>query len=287
VKAVVVASLLLGIAGCAAPGQEIDISHVHGIGHDPDSGAIYLATHHGLARGLPEGGSWTWAYVGSERYDYMGFTQDGNVSTTFYSSGHPDDPRAFGGVHLGLRRSTDGGVTWEQRSLRGEVDFHALTALHGAEGWLAGSWQGKTKVSRDGGLTWGDFPSPPGQVLALASADEALLAGTSAGLWATRDLQGFTGWARMAGPSNGVISSVAASSDGQSMLAGTGDGRSGAAYRSSNGGTTWSLVEHPLLSSAPGQVLFIFNGPTNAFAALGDGSVLQSTDGGATWSQIR
>ncbi len=280
--------VILALAGCGQPiGDAIEISHVHGLAYDASVDTLYVATHHGLARGVRDGGAWTWSYIG-DPFDYMGFTQDANRSDTFYSSGHPDDPRIFGGVHLGLRRSTDAGVTWEQRSLKGEVDFHALTALHGGEGWLAGFWQGFTKVSRDGGLTWTNHTAP-GAVIALGSAEGQLLAATSTGLYRTKDLAGFAAWERLAGPGTGVISSVAASRDGTNLLSGTGDGRTGATYRSGDAGATWTQLTHPALASAPGQVLFAFEqgDASHAFAALGDGTMLESTDAGVSWSKVR
>jgi photosystem II stability/assembly factor-like uncharacterized protein len=276
---------VLVMAGCAAPSQPpLDVTHVHGVAYDAASETVYLASHHGLARGHRDGGDWAWEFVG-ERYDYMGFTKDTVRPGTFYSSGHPDDPRAYGGVHLGLRRSTDDGETWEQRSLKGEVDFHALTALHGGEGWLAGFWQGEIKVSRDGGLTWTDHPAPPAPVIALASAEGKVLAATPQGLYQTTDPETFSNWTRLPGPSQGTVSSAGSSLDGTTILAGTGDGRAGSVHRSTDGGASWTVVEHALLRDAPGQVLFAFDGSDHAFAALGDGTVLESTDAGATWAK--
>lgn len=291
-RALVLAASLVAIAlaGCsgAPPSDGFAVSHVHGVAYDASTDRLYLATHHGVARGERDGSVWTWSYVGP-RDDYMGFTQDAETPGTFYTSGHPGDPQAFGGVHLGLRRSTDGGLTWEQRSLKGQVDFHALTALHGKAGGLAGSWQGALKVSVDGGATWSDHPGPSAAVLALASGPGRVLAATTSGLWESRDTLAFTGWTRLAGPSDGVVSSVAISPDGASLLAGTGDGKSGGTFRSTDGGQSWSRLEPGSLRDAAGQVAFTFdrNDSSHAFAALGDGRVLESRDAGASWTTVR
>ncbi|MEK6986232.1 MAG: hypothetical protein AABX89_07610 [Candidatus Thermoplasmatota archaeon] len=284
--AVLVAAAL---AGCSQPtGDKLKLSHVHGLAYDEVSGNLYLASHHGLARGVPDGNTWQWEFIG-DPYDYMGFTKDLVRDGVFYSSGHPDDPRAYGGVHLGLRRSTDGGETWEQRSLKGQVDFHALTALSSGEGHLAGSWQGKTKVSRDGGATWTDYASPPASVLALGGTAEALFAATNNGLYKTTDLTAFANWTKLAGPVSGLVSSVAVSTAGTVLLAGTGDGKTGSTYRSVDGGLTWSKNNHRLIDDAPGQVLFAFakSASTHAFAATGSGQILETEDSGASWKQIR
>jgi hypothetical protein len=284
--ALALAVLLAGCSQSASP--SIDIPHVHGLAYEAFGDTLYVATHHGLARGIREDGRWSWSYVG-DRYDYMGFTQDAERAGVFYSSGHPDDPRAYGGVHLGLRRSMDGGLTWEQRSLKGEVDFHALTAMHGGEGWLAGYWQGAIKVSRDGGLTWTNQAAPTATVLALGSSDGQVLAGTSGGLYRTTDLVDLTGWTRVPGPSDAVVSSIGVSRDGANMLAGTGDGRTGSTYRSTDAGATWVKLDQDHLADAPGQVLFAFSreDPVHAFAALGDGKVWETTDAGASWAIVR
>jgi hypothetical protein len=88
--------VMLVMAGCAQPSQPpLDVTHVHGVAYDAANDAVYLASHHGLARGQREGSNWAWEFVG-DRYDYMGFTKDTVRSGAFYSSGHPDDPRAYG-----------------------------------------------------------------------------------------------------------------------------------------------------------------------------------------------
>ena len=277
----------LSLGGCSVPETEVHISHVHGVAFEAASDTVYLASHHGLARGVRQGGDWTWSYVGTERYDYMGFTKDTTAPGVFYSSGHPDDARSFGAAHLGLRRSMDGGASWEQRSLKGEVDFHALTALHGGEGWLAGFWQGVVKLSRDGGLTWTDHAAPSDPVLALASSAGKLWAGTTGGLYVADPGQATWTWTKQTNAGFGMVSSVAASSDGAVVLAGTGDGRAGSTYRSLDGGATWTPLTHPQLAAASGQVLFTVDDGSHAFAAFGDGGLLESRDGGATWNRVR
>lgn len=286
--------LVFALAGCTAPagGGDVDISHVHGLAFEPDQGAVFVATHNGLAKGIVDNGSWSWSYVGSDRYDYMGFTQDAGRSGVFYSSGHPDrdGASAYGGVHLGLRRSMDAGETWQQRSLKGEVDFHALTSIPGQEGWIAGYWQKAIKVSTDGGATWTDHLAPPAHVWALAGAPDRLLAGTSAGLFEAHDLESFADW--QAVDAEGLpafVSTVAASPDGQALFASTGNNRVGSTYRSTDGGDTWTELEQTGLKGNPRPVLFAVD-PDDAghvFASTWDALVLQSHDQGATWSTIR
>lgn len=284
--AALVAAILL--AGCAQPGSgnDITIQHVHGLAYDPGADTVYVATHNGLARGV-QGGDGPWQYVG-DPYDYMGFTQDAEQPGVFYSSGHPDHPSNYGAVHLGLRRSTDGGETWEQRSLKGEVDFHALTSIPGAEGWLAGHWQGAVKVSRDGGETWTDHQGPPAQVVALAGAPGRLLAGTTAGLYET-DVDSFQ-WTRVEAEGlPPLVSSIATGPDGEALYATASQGGASSTYRSQDGGATWTPISDDALRgvSAPVQFAVDATDASHAFASTGDGHVLETPDGGETWSTVR
>lgn len=276
--------LMVLLAGCQAPAERnVSISHVHGLAYDPGAGALYVATHHGVARGTSDGDAWDWEYVGEDRHDYMGFTQDAIASGTFYSSGHPANPREFGGVHLGLRRSTDGARTWEQRSLQGDVDFHALTGLTSGEGHLAGFYGGTLKVSRDAGATWQDHPQPI-VIYALARSDGHLWAGTPSGLKRTSDYSTWSDVGHL-----GAVGSVAAARDGQLLVVWTGHDRGGAAQRSLDGGATWEPLSNAPLRDAPAPVVFAMD-PANAshlFASTASATILESRDKGATWETIR
>src|SRR3546814_3465586 len=92
-------------------------------------------------------------------------------SSDLFSSGHPG-PSSTAANPLGLRTSNDGGRTWTDSSLAGQVDFHSLvtdgTTLVGFDGA-----RGVT-VSKDQGKSW-----ESGGALGVAS-----LALTESGTWA-------------------------------------------------------------------------------------------------------
>lgn len=274
------AVLAMAIAGCTEP-AEIDILHVHGLAYDGD--AIYVATHHGLAKGTPQGNTWSWSYVG-DPFDYMGFTQDAERTGVFYTSGHPDKPADYGAAHLGLRRSVDGGHTWEQRSLKGEVDFHALTSIPGAEGWLAGYWKPDLKVSTDGGVTWTDHDGPPDPVGALAGTADRLLASTAQGIFAA-DLETFDWTPVETSGLPSVVPSLVASHGGQHLFASAG----GSTYRSLDGGATWSELAPEELRGQQSAVHFAVDpaDPSHVFASTFGAHVMESHDAGATWKTVR
>lgn len=290
-RLVAVASAIL-LAGCSqfsVRDGSFDFSHVHGLGYDPGNQTIYVATHHGLILGTPNGDGWTWDHAGAERYDYMGFTQDATNASILYSSGHPDDPRAYGGVHLGVRRSTDGGVTWEQRSLKGQVDFHALDSVPGLYGGLVGVWRDSIMESRDGGLTWTNHTGPAALMFDLAATSGKVYVATADGL-ASGQVDNRTSWIRHPDPEPGrPAMAIAANDDGSLLFAGTGNGRSGGTYSSTDGGHTWALVEKADLRDTAVPAVFAFDSGDNAhvFAATSAGTVVESTDRGGSWHVIR
>lgn len=114
---------LLAATACSPPTDKAvpEIEHIHGIGIDGD--VVYAGTHHGLFR--IQGGNA--ARVGGREQDFMGFTVVGPQH--FLASGHPG-PGQSGPGNVGLIESTDGGKTWQTRSLAGEADFHALDYRH-------------------------------------------------------------------------------------------------------------------------------------------------------------
>lgn len=116
--------LALGSDADRGPAAAPDLEHVHGLGVDPGDGTLYAGTHYGLFR-LPEGGRG--ARVADRVQDFMGFTVAG--PRHFLASGHPGAGQD-GPSSVGLIESTDGGESWQQVSLAGEADFHALEYRH-------------------------------------------------------------------------------------------------------------------------------------------------------------
>lgn len=277
-----VATLPLLLAGCsqAPSAPDVDITHAHAVEYVGDR--LYVATHHGLVMGKQAGGSWGWTYASEERFDLMGFTVDDHG--TFYSSGHPSDPRAYGGVNLGLRRSTDGGHLWEQRSLKGQTDFHALTALPGS-GNLAAYWRNAIMESSDGGLSWTNTTAPAtSNVLSLAAAADRLWAGAIDGLYQRQA----GNWTKLNVP--GAIVSHTVSRDGQTMWASQMTQTGGATWTSTDGGATWAKADgHKILESVAAPVLFTIDDADvdHVFASDAGGTIIETRDGGQSWTSIR
>jgi photosystem II stability/assembly factor-like uncharacterized protein len=197
----------------------------------------------------------------------MGFTVAG--PDQFLGSGHPDLRENLPPL-LGLIESKNGGNDWEPVSLLGEADFHVLEAsgqrVYGFDG--AG---GRFLVSRDGGRQWNER-SPPEPLLSLAIHPDDPGRVIASG---ERELQysadGGRGW-RSLGDVSGLLAWPAAK---RAYLL----DRAGAVLASRDAGRNWRRVgeiggEPAAFESGSADVLY---------AALHDGTIKQSSDGGETW----
>lgn len=160
VAAALIAVTTVALAGCASPEDTRSVEettdtllgHVHGLGTDPETGALYAAAHHGVftfTEGTPQ-------RVADRWQDTMAFTVIGPGH--LLASGHPD-LREEGPIHLGLIESTDGAETWRSLSLAGEADFHALDAadsrIYGYDSLT------NTLLTSEHGLDWEQVASLP------------------------------------------------------------------------------------------------------------------------------
>jgi photosystem II stability/assembly factor-like uncharacterized protein len=288
IVAVLAMLLLVSHAVAQAPGDPVEIHHIHGLAIDRrDAGVVYVATHTGLAR-LKKGAAPAW--VGSQRFDFMGFTTHPTEAAVVFASGHPDVPtyqRDKVG-NLGLLVSRNGGQTWQSVALRGEADFHAMTYSPREGGYLFGwSVAGARGLYRISTATWkAERLAAQGldNVLALAASPDPrgpLLAGTSTGLRVSRD--GGATWT--------VDTSLAASGAVTAVVYHPTDGRrvyayvrtaGGGLHRSDDGGRTWkatafvAAVDTPVIALAAGRDNDVAAATTAADVALSD-------DGGSTW----
>ena len=259
--------------GPSDPNDAYGVSHVHGLGINPADGSLQVATHTGTFRIGDDGRV---QRVGNTAQDTMGFTVVG--PNRFLGSGHPDAAGFRQGKpsRLGLIESTDAGATWTNRSLSGEVDFHALAASRGTTyGWDAGT--GRLLASTDD-LRWETrstlkllgFAVDPDRVERLVAAGaEGVLASTDGG----------RSWQPVAGAPALVAVSWA---PGGTLW---GVDRTGRSHQSPDAGATWQarggVDGQPQALLATDDVLVV--------AAAGSDdrtSIHQSVDAGRTW-QLR
>jgi hypothetical protein len=245
--------------------------HVHGLGVNPADGALFIATHTGLYK--VDEGERKAERVGDRYQDTMGFTIVG--PNRFLGSGHPDlnDAREQNlPPLLGLIESTDRGESWEPISLLGEADFHVLR-FAGERVYGYDASNDRLLVSGDRGRSWNQLEKPGPLVdLAVDPADErrivvASAGGLEEGLFESRE--GGDSWKRV--------------SEAVGLLAWPGRlyliAGGGQVFASQDGGRR--LEQQGEIGGQPAAL--VAEGPTELYAALHDGTIKRSTDGGASW----
>ena len=239
--------------------------HIHGVGVDPQDGALVVATHSGMFRAAP--GDARPRRIGDRRQDTMGFTIIG--PRRYLGSGHPDLRDELPPL-LGLIRSDDAGRSWTPVSLLGEVDFHVLRA-RGRRIYGVDAQTGVLFVSGDGGRRW-ERRTPPSAVLDLAidpRDEDRIIVAAEDGIHVSPD--GGRGWRPLDRELTGLLAWGS-----ELVLVGA---RDGAVRVSQDGGRTWKdrgdVGGQPaaLAHGAGGELL----------AATHENVVKTSRDGGRTW----
>lgn len=234
--------------------------HVHGIAVDPGSGALHVATHVGLFRVDDPRSA---VRVSKDYLDLMGFTAIGPGH--YLASGHS----AHGPANVGLIESTDGGVTWREKSLSGTADFHGLQVAHGSV-YGYNSVDGEFMVSADQ-RDWEHRSRTTIGAFAVSPTDDGtVLAVGRDGL--QRSTDGGRSWQPVPeAPAVGLLTW-----DHTGVWAVAPDG---AVWSSSDGGGQWQRR-----GAAPGEPHSFAVQDGTLFAALAGDRIAASTDGGATWT---
>jgi len=255
-------------AGSApAPGdQQAALEHIHGLGVDPATGTLHVATHYGLFAAAE--GQAKLRRVGESRQDIMGFSVVG--PRRFIGSGHPDPSQDLP-PNLGLIESRDAGKSFKNISLLGEADFHVLRSA-GRQIYGFNSGTGKLMTSTDGGREWTERAPPAGMFdLTIDPTDsQRIVASTELGLFVSVDSG--EGWRPLRDDAAGLLAWPAPDSlflvDGEGQVSRSADGGESFEAVGSIGGPPSAFVSH-------GEELY---------AALGDGKVTRSTNGGEKWT---
>jgi hypothetical protein len=266
-------------AGPAAPWVDPDGDPpiVGSLSVDPADSTLYMATNTGLFR-IPPGASSPKKLVGTLN------TPDGSgkisaaLVTRFVApgvmlgSGHPAAGQALPQA-LGLIRSEDAGRTWSSVSQLGTADFHAI-GMAGDTVVAALFGQPVVMVSSDGGRRWETRAAPqPLVALAVDPRDaRRLIASTERGIFTSSD--GGASWRQRDPTPN---SRFAWATDGALYRIDPG----GPVKVSTDGGSRW---EDRGSTGGEPQALTV-DADGKLYAALIDGTVTVSEDGGRTFTE--
>ena len=277
----VVVLIVAGAAACGDnPGQggstrplleDLGPVHVHGLGVNPSDDALYIAAHTGLFR-LKEGQPRPTRVAG--RYqDTMGFAVIG--PDRFLGSGHPDSRENLP-PFLGLIESRDSGRSWKPLSLLGEVDFHALAAGDKHVYGYGTEWKSRNPVflaSSNGGESWVQraTPEPLGSMAVHPNDPKRVLASGGERLYQSSD--GGARWRRVDGRAG-----LVAGPEPNRVLVAASDG---ALYGTERPGSRWERR-----GQIGGEPRAFTVAQSDFYAALHDGSIRRSRDGGASWELL-
>jgi photosystem II stability/assembly factor-like uncharacterized protein len=205
----------------------------------------------------------------------MGYSPVQGSPAMAFASGHPAD-----GGNLGVIRTDDGGKTWTHVSdgLDGPVDFHAMEVSRADPMVIYGiGHDGVVQRSGDGGLSWEVSGTAPEKLIDIATSPAdpaALYAATEGGLFLSGD-RGATWTAIMEGA---PVSTVDAGADGAVRAVDLGRGLV-VLGDSSKVSTVSSAVPD-------GYLLYLSStsaDPLRLVALSGNGRLVMSDDGGASW----
>lgn len=247
-------------------------THIHGIAVDrTDPAFLFIATHHGLYRAGPDGQVERVSIV----QDFMGFNAHPSEPGMLLASGHP----ASGG-NLGFIASSDGGKTWTEVSpgVDGPVDFHQMSVSPANPETIYGAYR-KLQVSHDGGKSWSIAGPLPDKLIDLAGStlrDYMLYAATETGLSISHD--GGVSWQGLI--DDAPVTMVDTAPDGTIYAFVYGQGLVSAKE---------ALFDFATVSSGWGDRFLLHfavdpSDPNRLYAATEESEVLESMDGGKSWS---
>jgi photosystem II stability/assembly factor-like uncharacterized protein len=197
----------------------------------------------------------------------------------------PSPGRVLVGTSNGIAESRDGGTQWSDLGQRLGYVFSALVDPADAKRVLLGSSAGQMRVG-DGGPLWQPVGTalPRTDILALAGCSDGsvLAAPERSGVWRSR----FDTLAQWTNPGSQGL-------DGVQVVALACDSRSGLVYAASNGngmwlslngGASWNAINAGISGRVMSAVLVSPTTPWQVWAAVRDGTVYRSSDGGQQWA---
>jgi hypothetical protein len=245
------------------------IGAVADISSNPSGSSTVVVTESGLYRTVNGGTTWTLQYAGvNPTASYL--SRSLAAPSTIYEAS----------CCAQVRQSTDDGVTWSQLGAPG-IAINGILAdpLTANTVYLYGF--PNLQKSTDGGTTWTYLPAgPPGTIYSMvATTDGALYAGSSYGIFKSNN-QG-TSWTSVSTGLSGSFSFHDSLSASGTTVYFAGTSLYTTDTTSSNGGTILTQVAgggYDYLVAASPQ------NPSVIYAWTANNTVIESGDGGSTWS---
>lgn len=183
-----------------------------------------------------------------------------------------------------LYRSDDGGNNWFRVEGIQTSELMEIQMVNSTHGYAVGK-DGLMYKTTDGGASWIIMPGAVGILsqlndLYFRNANEGVVVGESGQVWITSD--GGDNWTASSASITGSVSSITAfnSSD---LLISVNNGGAGQLYKSTNFGTSWTVLNNYKASDLTDISMYT---TTGGFAAGKDGVLLKTTDGGANWTLV-
>ena len=184
-----------------------------------------------------------------------------------------------------ILKTTDGGTTWASQTSGVTADFHCVQFVDANTGWVGGYDGGPVlRKTTNGGASWTSQSASVGTYATLKSVFflNANTGWAAGGNVVRKTTNGGTNWAtQFTTPDTTNIDAVYFVNANTGWIVG-GDDYSGRAtlFKTTDGGSNWSRQTSGTYSEL--QSLQFISADTG-FAAGSYGSVVQTTNGGATW----
>lgn len=215
------------------------------------------------------------------------WTRSSILGGTFSAAFDPSTPSVvYAGTTGGVSRSADSGRTWTSASSglpENRVNALLVDSAH-AGAVLAGTVSGLYRTADSGG-SWSPFGSglPAGKSIDALSADpanpETILAATSYDT-VFRSTDGGATWGPVTGlPASPSIDEVSfdPTTPGRAFAG------SSTVYRSTDHGASWNAVSDSSFVNTVSQFAYL---PGGAVLAAGNDALVESTNGGVTWTAL-
>ena len=186
-----------------------------------------------------------------------------------------------GGV---IVRTTDSGLDWTRVRSDGNPRLSALCFVGSEVGWAVGE-MGVILKTTDGGVTWvdqhtPDFPVSDLYAVSFSDAERGWAVGESGTILRTTD--GGDDWSFASQGPDGGLNDIAFADQQKGVAVGQRTDGVGVLQTTTDGGATWLSVDEPVVGCLNGAT---WQGIDNAWAVGVGGTILHSSDAGASWQR--